>query len=375
MEKGGGKMKIKMGLVVNPVAGMGGSVGLKGTDGKMYKKALELGAKAVTPMRTNTLLSHIKNKDKISLVVAPGKMGEEYVKEFDIPFTVIGMVGKKVSAKDTKKISRKMVNSGIELLIFVGGDGTARDVYDSFDSKMPVVGVPAGVKVFSSVFAVSARAAAEMVDAFVEGTDMTEREVLDIDEAAFREDRLASRLYGYLIVPNVQSFLQSGKAASSISRSSIDSKEEIAAYVVEQMDIETLYLLGPGTTLKAITDEMGLQKTLLGVDGVYAGKLVGTDLNEKDILNLLKKYEKRKIIVTPIGGNGFLFGRGSKQFSPEVIKQVGRENIMVVGTKDKVNRLDCLRVDTGDFDVDRSLCGYLEITVGYKEGMMVKVKC
>ena len=235
--------------------------------------------------------------------------------------------------------------------------------------------MPAGVKIFSSVFAVSASAAAEMVDAFLEGTDVTEQEVLDIDEDAFRKDRLASRLYGYLIVPNVESFLQPGKEASSTSRASVDSKEEIAAYIVEQMAQETLYLLGPGTTLKAIADEMGLQKTLLGIDAVFAGKLVGKDTNEKGILNLLKIYEKRKIIVTPIGGNGFIFGRGSKQFSPEVIKQVGRKNIMVVGTKDKVNILDCLRVDTGDFEVDRFLCGYMEVTVGYKEGMMVKVKC
>ncbi len=371
----GGNMKNKIGLIVNPVAGMGGKVGLKGTDGKMYKKALELGAKPVTPKRTKTLLSYIKNKDKISLVVAPGKMGKEYVKAFDIPFTVVGKVGKVVSAKDTKRISSEMVKNGIELLIFVGGDGTARDVYDAINSNVPVVGVPAGVKIFSSIFAASARAAAEMVDAFVEGTDVTEREVLDIDEDAFRKDRLASRLYGYLIVPNVRSFLQSGKAASSTSRSSVDSKEEIATNIVEQMDRETLYLLGPGTTLKAIADEMELQKTLLGIDAVSSGKLVGKDLNEKGILNLLKMYQKRKIIVTPIGGNGFIFGRGSKQFSPEVIKQVGRENIMVVGTKDKVNRLDCLRVDTGDFEVDRFLCGYVEIIVGYKEGMMVNVKC
>ena len=374
-EEKGGNMKKKIGLIVNPVAGMGGSVGLKGTDGEMYKKALELDAKPVTPKSTKIFLSHIKHTDKITLDVAPGKMGEEYVKEFDIPFTAIGIVGKEVSAKDTKRISSEMVKNGIELLIFVGGDGTARDVYDAIDSRAPVVGVPAGVKVFSSVFAVSARAAAEMVDAFIEGTDVTEREVLDIDEDAFREDRLASRLYGYLIVPSIRSFLQSGKEASSTSQSSVDSREEIAAYIVEQMDRETLYLLGPGTTLKAIADEMELQKTLLGIDAVSSGKLVGKDLNEKGILNLLKMYQKRKIIVTPIGGNGFIFGRGSKQFSPEVIKQVGRENIKVVGTKDKVNRLECLRVDTDDSEVDRLLCGYMEIIVGYKEGMMVRVKC
>ena len=367
-------MKNIIGLVVNPVAGMGGSVGLKGTDGETYKKALELGAKPVTPKRTKDCLYRIESKDDITLFVAPGKMGEEYIEAFDMPFTVIGAVGEETSAEDTKRIAAEMVNRGVELLIFVGGDGTARDIYDAIDSKVPVVAVPSGVKIFSSVFAVSARAAAEMVDAFVEGTDVTEEEILDIDEEAFREDRLASRLYGYLLVPNVRSFLQPGKAASNVSVSSIESKKEIAAYVVEEMDQETLYLLGPGTTLEAVAAEMEVPKTLLGIDAVFGGELVGTDLNEKGILGLFERYGKRRIIVTPIGGNGFIFGRGSKQFTPEVIKRVGRENIVVVGTRDKLSRLDCLRVDTGDFELDELLCGYMEVTVGYKEGMMVKVR-
>jgi len=368
-------MRKAIGLVVNPVAGMGGSVGLKGTDGDMYKRALGLGAEPVTPKRTNDFLSRIEHRDQIGLLVAPGKMGEKYVESLDIPSTVIGSVGKETSAADTKRIAAEMVRRGVELLIFVGGDGTARDIHDAIDAQVPVVAVPSGVKVFSSVFAVSARAAAEMVNAFVEGTDTTEEEVLDIDEEAFREDRLASRLYGYLLVPNVRSALQAGKTASSTGASSVESKKEIAAYVVEEMDPGTLYLLGPGTTLRAITAEMQLPKTLLGIDAVFGGELVGTDVNEEDILNLFESYERRKIIVTPIGGNGFIFGRGSKQFTPEVITLVGRENIIVVGTKDKLNSLDCLRVDTGDFELDKLLCGYTEVTVGYREGMVMKVTC
>ncbi|MGC9336395.1 MAG: ATP-NAD kinase family protein, partial [Anaerolineae bacterium] len=289
-----------LGLIVNPVAGMGGSVGLKGTDGDMYHRALELGAAPVTPARTRDFLAHIQRRDAISLLVAPGKMGERYVQDAGLPFEVISDTGPATSAEDTKQVARQMMERGVELLVFVGGDGTARDIYDAVDTRLPVVGVPAGVKVFSSVFAVSARAAAEMVDAFVEGAPLTEETVLDIDEDAFREDRLASKRYGYLLVPEVRRSLQAGKAASNVSKSAVQSKQEVAAYVVEEMDPETLYLLGPGTTLRAITDELGLPKTLLGVDAVRDGHMVGRDVNEGDILSLFERYALRKIIVTPI---------------------------------------------------------------------------
>ena len=369
----------KIGLIVNPVAGMGGSVGLKGTDGNMYEQALKLGAEPVTPKRTKELLSRVRNRGEVELYVAPGKMGEDYVKESGIPFTVIGEIGTQTSAADTKRIAREMLDNGIGLLIFVGGDGTARDIYDAVDSKAPVVAVPAGVKVFSSVFAVSARAAAEMVDAFVNGADTGEEEVLDIDEDAFREGKLAAELYGYLLVPKVKGLLQAGKEASSVDKTSVENKTEIARYVIANMDRDTLYLLGPGTTVKALTDEMGVPKTLLGIDAVFDNRLVGADLNERGILGLLAKYgnvgKKVKIIVTPIGGNGFIFGRGSKQFTPKVLKRVGKKNIMVVGTRDKINRLDCLRVDTGDLETDELLCGPAKVIVGDKEEVVMEVKC
>ena len=368
-------MKKTIGLIVNPVAGMGGSIGLKGTDGKMYEKALALGAKPVTPIRTKDFLMHIGNKDKITLLVAPDKMGEAIVKEFDIPFRVIGTIDDQTSSEDTKRIAGEMLINGVELLVFVGGDGTARDIYDGIDSRVLVVAVPSGVKIFSAVFAVSARAAANMVDAFLDGTDATEEEVLDINEEAFREGRLSSKLYGYLTVPNVRDSLQRGKSASNTGKSSVESKKNIAEYIVTQMDSETLYLLGPGTTLKSLTDEMGIPKTLLGVDAVYQGKLVGEDLNERGILSLFEQYEKKTIVVTPIGGNGFIFGRGSKQFTPGVIKQVDRGNIIVVGTKDKVTKLECLRVDTGDFKLDEYLSGTMEVIVGKNEAMVMEVKC
>jgi predicted polyphosphate/ATP-dependent NAD kinase len=241
------------------------------------------------------------------------------------------------------------------------------------DAEIPVVAVPAGVKVYSSVFALNPRAAAEMVDAFIEGSDVTKQEVLDIDEEAFREDRLASRHYGHLLVPQTRRFLQQGKVASSGSPSVEEAKKEIAAFIVEEMEEEVLYLLGPGTTLRAITDALDLPKTLLGVDAVSDGKMAGEDLNEQAFLSFLEQYEKRVIMVTPLGGNGFIFGRGNKQFTPEVIRRVGPRNVRVLSTRQKLSPIDYLRVDTGDQEVDEMLSGWRTVTVGYRESRMIKV--
>ncbi|MHA1781909.1 MAG: ATP-NAD kinase family protein [Promethearchaeota archaeon] len=374
---------IKIGLIVNPVAGMGGSVGLKGTDGEIYKKAIQLGAKPVTPKRTYELLSHIsnQNQNQMMFLVSPGEMGKKYLHDFTFSFQVIGRIPKQTSAADTIRIAKEMLEEEIDLLIFVGGDGTARDIYDAVGLKKPVIAVPSGVKIFSPVFAVSARAASDILNEFVNSINLdkeiefTEKAVLDIDEQAFRENRLASKLYGYLKVPNFKKFLQKGKEASSMQTSSVMNKKEIARFIVSNMRDNILYLFGPGTTLKAITDELHVSKTLLGVDAFYKDALIGQDLNEKQILSLMKKYDHMKIIVTPIGGNGFIFGRGSKQFTPKILQQVGRDNIIIIGTADKIRQLDCLRVDTGNFEVDQMLSGHMKVIIGENEEMVLEVKC
>ena len=365
----------KIGLIINPVAGMGGSVGLKGTDGEMYKKAIEMGALPVTPVRTADMIQHLEHKETIQWLTAPESMGEDVLAEMEIDFEVIGQIGAATSAEDTKRISKEMADKGVELLVFVGGDGTARDILDALDSKVAVVAVPSGVKVFSAAFATSARAAAEMVDAFVDGCGVTEEEVLDIDEDAYRDNRLSAALYGYLQVPDVPDFLQPGKAGSDTGISSEENKKDIAMYIAENMIEDALYLFGPGTTVKAIADEMDAEKTLLGIDAYYAGKRIKADINEKDILGLLDEYEQARIIVTPIGGNGFIFGRGSKQFTPEVLRRVGKKNMRVVANHDKALSLACLRVDTGNHDIDDALSGYWEVVVGYLETRMMKAVC
>ncbi len=366
-------MPRQLGLLVNPIAGMGGSVGLKGTDGDLYERALELGADPVTPGRTRDTLARLSIDADVRWLIAPGPMGADYAESLDAPHEVVGEVETPTQDEDTRRIAKQMVQAGAELLAFVGGDGTARDIYDAIDGDVPVVGVPAGVKVFSSVFAVNPEAAAEMVTAFLHGAPVTEQEVLDIDEDAYRDDRLDAQLYGALLVPDAERLSQRGKRPSARSASVVEQKREIAAGFVDEMQPGMLYLLGPGTTVRAIADELGIEKTLLGVDAVVDGERVGTDLNECAILDLLDDYAACRIVVTPIGGNGFVLGRGNKQFTPEVLRRVGAAHVMVIATPEKLADLDVLRVDTGDPAVDAALSGYREVLVGYRRARMVRV--
>lgn len=368
-------MKKKIGLIVNPVAGMGGSVGLKGTDGRLFHKALSLGALPVTPARTKDVFEHIHTLDRVELYTAPGKMGADYIDGIVNNPVIVGEIPEETTSEHTRRIAESMIERGVELLIFVGGDGTARDVCDAVGLRIPVVAVPSGVKVFSAVFSYSARAAAEMVDAFIEGTDTVEQEVLDIDEEAFRNNTLTSKLYGSLFVPALKKFLQGGKERSSGTTTAAERKHDIAAFVVESMEAGALYLLGPGTTLKAVGDAVGIKKTLLGIDACADGTLVGSDVNEQAILALFDRFDRRYIVVTPIGGNGFIFGRGSKQLSPEVLRGVGKDHVLVVAEPEKLFKLDALRVDTGDEEVDGFLSGHMNVITGYNEFIKMEVKC
>lgn len=366
--------KKKIGLIINPIAGMGGSVGLKGTDGIIIEEALKLGAKPITPERVSVLLSNIKNSEKIIFLTAPGKMGADLLKDKGIKFQIIGVISNITAAEDTKRIAKQMIGENIELLVFCGGDGTARDIYDAIGLEIPVVAIPSGVKMFSSVFALNPRAAAEMIETFIIGTDTLEKEVLDINEDSFRKGKLESRLYGYLKVPKVQSLLQGGKQSSKMGKTAEENKRDIARHIIEKMEDDVLYLLGPGTTVKAISDILNVSKALLGIDAIYNKNLVATDINENGILELLDKYNTAEIIVSPIGGQGFIFGRGNKQFTPKVLKKIGKENIQVVATEEKMKGLMCLRVDTGNEEVDEMLRGYTKVIIEYNEELVIEIE-
>jgi predicted polyphosphate/ATP-dependent NAD kinase len=365
----------KIGLIVNPIAGMGGSVGLKGTDGEIYKKAVKMGAKPVSPKRISQFLSNLKNQEMIFFLVAPGKMGADFLEEKKYDFKKVGTIQKETTANDTKKIAKLMIAEDIDLLIFCGGDGTARDIYDAIGLEIPVIAIPSGVKMYSPIFAVNPIAASKILDAFlVDFIELIEKEVLDINENSYRKGILDTTLYGYLKVPKFPDLIQAGKDPSGHGSTIEQNKSDIAQFIIENMRDDTLYLLGPGTTIKAISNHLKLPKTLLGIDAVFKHKLIAEDLNENGIFELLNSFHKVKIILTPIGGQGFLLGRGNKQITPKILKIIGDKNIIIISTREKMRNLKCLRVDTGDRELDLSLKGLFKVVIGYGEELIVNVE-
>lgn len=368
----------KIGFIVNPIAGMGGRVGLKGTDGKAYKEALRRGAKPVAPERAKRFLRELVRLGvhrEIEFYSAPSIMGADYLRQQGIETTTVGELKRKeTTAEDTKRITGELMDK-VDLIVFVGGDGTARDIIEVVDKKKPILGIPSGVKIYSSVFATTPEKAAQVLEYYVK--DLAEidiGEVLDIDEEAFRNDKLVVKRFGEALTIRVPGLVQGSKEPTTLDETELENQKAIARYIVENMEENTLYILGPGTTVKALADELGIPKTVLGVDAVYNRKLVGKDLNEQQLLSLLDKYGKAKIVVTPIGGQGFIFGRGNQQISPDVIRKVGKKNIIVVATRRKMHRLRTLRVDTGDPEVDAMLRGYIRVVVDYNEELVVKVE-
>jgi predicted polyphosphate/ATP-dependent NAD kinase len=345
-----------IGLIVNPVAGMGGAVGLKGTDGKaIVNRAKSLGAKPVAPVRAEVFLSELNPvKSSVRLLVGAGSMGEDEAKSCGFTCKVLGKRKKETSAEDTITVAKHMVNAGVALLVFCGGDGTARDVLTAVGTALPVLGVPTGVKMHSAVFAVNPQAAARVVIRFLyEALPLREAEVMDVDEKAFREGRVSAELYGYVLAPYEPRLIQANKLASPMTESELRNQAAIAIYIIENMKPDVIYIIGPGTTTRTIADLLDAKKTLLGVDLFCNKKLVANDVNEKQILEAIDG-KPVQIIITPIGGQGFIFGRGNQQISAKVIRQVDLDNIIVVATESKLRSLKALRVDTGDPNLDAS---------------------
>lgn len=386
------RMMKKLGLIINPIAGMGGSVGLKGTD-NVAAEAFRRGAVPRAGDRAGAALSELLcMKEELLVYTCPGSMGGDIAREMGFqtvlkpdspqnapnrPSAGAGMIPEelaKTSARDTKSLTEWLLSEKADLILFAGGDGTARDVYQAAELNACCVGIPAGVKIHSPVYAKNPRAAGQLALLWLSGKiSMTrEEEVLDIDEEEYRKENISTRLYGYLKVPRERSFTQNRKAPTPLSDGA--AIEAIAYEAIGQMEPDTCYIIGAGTTTRGIMEVLGLKNTLIGVDLICNQRLIANDLGGKELLSLIEG-RRTKLIVTITGGQGYLFGRGNQQLTPEVIRQVGKENIMILATKTKLASLAGrpLLVDTYDEELNRTLCGYYRVISGNGEMTVCKV--
>ncbi len=368
----------KLGVIVNPIAGMGGRVGLKGSDGvEIMDRARELGARPEAPQRMRQALQAVsRTASGIQVITYPHEMGEDECLAAGLSPVVVGHIESgRTTPRDTREAARRIAAAGADLLMVAGGDGTARDICDAIGATVPVIGVPAGVKIHSAIYAVTPRSAGEVAAMFLAGSAMNlrEAEVMDIDETAFRAGTVSARLYGYLRVPEERQRVQCAKAGGGLSEGA--ALNSIAADVMESMeDPACWWIIGPGTTTRAVMQALGLANTLLGVDVVRGRGLMANDVTEQQLLGLIKGGPAR-IVVTPIGGQGHILGRGNQQLSPRVLRQVGRANLTVIATKEKLASLGGrpFLVDTGDEDLDQALCGYVRVTTGYRDYVMYRI--
>ncbi|MHA1462848.1 MAG: ATP-NAD kinase family protein [Candidatus Heimdallarchaeota archaeon] len=373
------KSNLVVGLIINPIAGVGGRIGFKGSDDAeaIWSKIEDGEGKKVSNDRAKRFLKTIENlKDTTSFLCFNDEMGESVLAEMGFSYSIVGKSkDKKPSRDDTRRAAKLILEKDANLLIFIGGDGTACDVFEAIEDKIPVLAVPSGVKMHSACFALSPEIAGEIFKQFHGGQlNITEMEVMDIDEEAFRAGRVSAELKGMVKIPYLTASFQGGKMASPSTFDEKHDQRVIAERVSDDMDRDTLYLLGSGTTCKVVADYLKLEKTLLGIDALFNRKLIAMDLNEKQLLELLEQYPKSKIIVTVIGNQGFVFGRGNQQFSPAVIRKVGKKNIILIATISKLEKTERLRVDTGDIELDKELHGFIRVVTSYHEDILMRIE-
>ncbi|WP_417761616.1 ATP-NAD kinase family protein [Shewanella sp.] len=366
--------KFRLGLIINPLAGLGGSVALKGSDG-VAEEAFARGAEAKAPQRAAQALSALLPfADEVELFTAAGELGERVATELGFRSHVLyrGTTLVTTSA-DTIAAVKAFAAEALDLLLFVGGDGTARDVYSVVDEQQVVLGVPAGVKIHSGVYAITPHAAGKVLELLMKGelVSLMEADVMDIDEVAFRAGTVKARRFGEMRVPAEPRYIQAVKMGGR----EVDELvlADIAAEVIDQMEDE-LFIMGSGSTVAAIMEDLCLPNSLLGVDLVQDKQLIASDLTAKQLLEA-SKDQPTKLVITLIGGQGHILGRGNQQLSPALIRQIGKDNIIIVATKTKLKALEGrpLIVDSGDPELDAELCGYYRIVTGYRDYVMYRV--
>lgn len=363
----------RLGLIVNPIAGMGGTVGLKGTDGRLAAAARSLGATPLAGGRALTALSQLAiGVDKLSVLTCSGAMGADAVRQCGLDASILYRVADRATrADDSRAGAARIIEERPDLLLFVGGDGTARDLLEVVGSKIPLLGVPSGVKMHSAVFAATARAAGEVVrnflvagdrQALLRDAEVMDREIVTAGTGGYAE-QLSPRLYGMVRTPSLSFLVPGAKSASRLTDQA--ALAGAVRRVADQLGDERISLLGPGSTMQLLKRRCGFEGTPLGVDAVANGRRLALDLNERRILDLIQDRPAR-IVVSVVGGQGFLFGRGNQQLSSRVIRAVGIDGIVVVSSLEKLSSLPggCLLVDSGDERLDELLAGHIEVRTG-----------
>lgn len=367
--------QFRLGLIINPLAGLGGSVGLKGSD-NLAEQALALGAVPMAEQRAKVCLEQLlPMRDQLNIFTVAGTMGEALCRalgfDYQLCYTPVCAI---TQAADTEQAARIIAGQGVDLLLFAGGDGTARNICSIVGDKTTVLGIPAGCKIHSGVYAISPLAAGKLLRKLVAGELVSQQEaaVMDIDETAFRQGVVKARRYGEMRIPAELRYVQSVKMAGKESEELV--LDDLAAYVVSQLEDNVRYVMGSGSTVAAVMAELGLENTLLGVDVVENGELIAKDITAAQLLALVKDYPC-KLIITLIGGQGHVFGRGNQQFSPAVIRAIGRDNMLLLATKSKLQQLAGrpLLADTGEPQLDRELQGLLSVLTGYNDYVMYRL--
>lgn len=417
--------KFKLGFIINPIAGVGGGVALKGSD-NMVAQALALGAVPKANERAKIALEVLlPYKEDFSIYTAQGLMGEEAAKSLGFSVEVVyqskGTALNKqeshqqshqhssqdsyqdsyqnkeliqTSEEDTKALVHALLEQNVDLILFAGGDGTARDIADTLldyqaDGQavnVPVLGIPAGCKIHSGVYAVTPKAAGLVVELMLtkQLVTLSSGDVMDINESLFREGIVKAKRYGEMLTPTELRYVQAVKSGGKELDEFV--LQDIAAFVIEQIqeDEDELFIIGSGSTTAYVMTELGLEHTLLGVDLVKEEELIAKDVTEKALFSSIEAQlhanKSVKLVITLIGGQGHIFGRGNQQLSPRVIKAVisqpgGKDNIIIISTKTKLLALNQkpLICDTGDSELNQALSGFMSVTTGYNDKVLYAV--
>ena len=378
---------VRLGLLVNPDAGLGGRLGLKGSDGQA-KLARSKGAEDRSGPRMRLMLEYFSKLRRsgfegIEWVSSEGRMGTDWLPEG----ATIGSVrtthssSGSTSADDTAAAVGALLKEGIDLLVYAGGDGTTRDIVTALDSAgspdIPVIGVPTGVKMHSGCFAASPKAAAEVLSAWLDGDLLlASTEVLDLDEERYRQGEWVVQLYAEAMTPASPRWMQGSKQRIEASGEE-DTTEGLADHIRELVISEDgLVIWGSGGTLRAIAEMNGFQPTNLGIDATLGNEQIGTDLDEAGLLEILSSHAGPvTLLLSPMGGQGFLIGRGNLQLSPEVLRVIGIDNILGVVTPAKLLTVRRLRIETGDVNLDAAFAAkrYMKVLQGYRTTRVLPV--